>query len=104
MKAGARTDPFRRVDFADLHHRLRGHLNRMTTTHVPWQVQIQGLTSDLEYLTHYFGVGPTRVVRDAQYSFVFEADAFVSCSSPEEVLTIAEKEFSVRSALRNFDT
>jgi hypothetical protein len=75
----------------------------MTTTPGQWQVQIQGLASDLEYLARYFTSGQIRVLRDEQYDFVFEADAFASCSLPEEVLTLADKELSTLSGLLKLD-
>lgn len=72
----------------------------MNTSASPWQVQIQGWGSDLEHLARHFELQPFRVVKDERDGeFVYESDAFAACSTSEEVLAIAEREFCVLSGV-----
>lgn len=74
----------------------------MNTTTSVWQVQIQGSTSDLEHLARHFTAPPKRVIRDTRGSgFLYEAASFSACSTPAEVLAVADQELAVLSgALR----
>ncbi len=66
----------------------------------PWQVQLHGWGSDLEHLARHFGSQPVRVVRDERDgAFLYESDAFATCSTSEEVLAIAEKELCALSGV-----
>lgn len=66
----------------------------------PWQVQIRGWGSDLEHLARHFQSQPYRVTKDERDGgFFYESDAFASCSTSEEVLALAEKEFCVLSGV-----
>jgi hypothetical protein len=72
----------------------------MNASAFPWQVQIQGWGSDLEHLARHFESLPFRVVKDERDGgFVYESDAFTVCSTSEEVLAIAEREFCVLSGV-----
>ena len=65
-----------------------------------WQVQIQGWGSDLDHLARNFESQPVRVARDERDGgFVYESDAFATCSTSEEVLELAEKELRVLSGV-----
>lgn len=72
----------------------------MTSLANPWQVQVQGGCQDLEYLARYFVALP-RVfhIDEAGPGFVYESDAFASCTTFEEVLESANREFSVFSGV-----
>jgi hypothetical protein len=60
-----------------------------------WQVQIQGYTSDLEYLARFFTALPTRIVKDEQYGFLYESASFADCSTSQEVLAVADPVLAV---------
>lgn len=72
----------------------------MSASANPWQVQIQGCGSDLEHLVRHFESQPVRVVRDEREGgFIYESDAFATCSTSEEVLAVAENELCVLSGV-----
>ena len=65
----------------------------------PWQVQIEGWSSDLEHLAKHFTTFTMRVVKDESGSFFYESDSFKPCSESSEVLKLANEELSVLSGV-----
>ena len=68
----------------------------------PWQVQIQGWSSDLEHLAKHFTASSMRVLKDEIGSFLYESDSFKSCIESSEVLKLANEELSVLSGVLKF--
>uniref|UniRef100_Q47HX9 Uncharacterized protein n=1 Tax=Dechloromonas aromatica (strain RCB) TaxID=159087 RepID=Q47HX9_DECAR len=66
----------------------------------PWQVQIQGWASDLEYCARHLAQTAWRVIRDERGpGFLFESDAFADCSQSVQVLDVANEELAVLSGV-----
>lgn len=65
----------------------------------PWQVQVEGWSSDLEHLAKHFTTSTMRVVKDESGSFLYESDSFKACSESSEVLKIANEELCVLSGV-----
>lgn len=65
-----------------------------------WQTQLEGDIRDLEYSAKIFEAGPRRVLRDRQGAgYLYESDAFSTCTTSEEVEGIAKDELSVLSGI-----
>jgi hypothetical protein len=65
-----------------------------------WQVQIQGVQSDLEHLACHFTTTPFLVRADERApGFLFESIAFTNCITTEEVLKVADEELLVLSGV-----
>jgi hypothetical protein len=72
----------------------------MNTTANQWQIQIQGWASDLEHLARHFTTLPMRVTEDEREGgFLYESSAFASCTTSQEVLDVADREFAVLSGV-----
>jgi len=65
-----------------------------------WQVQLEGDGRDLEFLTKVLASGPRKVLRDQQgLGFLYESDAFLACTTSEQVEQVAEEEVAVLSGI-----
>jgi len=65
-----------------------------------WQMQVNGDQRDLEFLANIFEVGAQKVLRDPQGDgYLYESDAFRSCSSSEEVEQIGGRELAILSGI-----
>lgn len=65
-----------------------------------WQVQVQGWSSDLEYLTRHFTSTPFRIYKDERDGeFVYDSDSFKTCQTSEEVLKLANDQLCVLSGI-----
>jgi ABC-type Fe3+-hydroxamate transport system substrate-binding protein len=53
----------------------------------------------LEHLARHFKAGPTRVVKEDRYGFLYESDAFAGCTASEDVLAIADGELRTLSGV-----
>jgi hypothetical protein len=72
----------------------------MSTASQPWQIQVQGWASDLEHLARHFTSAPIVVVKDPRGDgFLYESEAFGSCTNSEQVLAKAEEELAVLSGV-----
>jgi len=75
----------------------------MNTATYHWEVQVQGDLFDLEHLVRHFqspGVSVSKSDRDDCY--VLRSDQFDSCTTAEEVLSIAEGELPIISGVLKF--
>ncbi len=65
-----------------------------------WLMQLEGNVRDLQFLAEVFATGPRKVLLDGRGpGYLYESDAFHSCSTSEEVEQIAEDELAVLSGI-----
>ncbi len=66
----------------------------------PWQVQIQGNGRDLEHLARHFVTPPRTVSKDiAVAGYLYESEAFATCTTSEQVIDTAVRELAVLSGV-----
>ncbi len=72
----------------------------MNDTLCPWQIQIQGSQLDLEHLVNHFTSAPFLVRKDDRApGFLYESEAFHSCTTSQEVIAIAERDLLILSGV-----